>query len=101
MKFIKNKILIPIFVGIFCGLVALLLKRSTEFAEEHIFFYLVNTWYGLLLLVMPMLGLFVIWIANRYIYKGYPNKGLGEVLEVIDGTKDSIKSAKIFTHFFN
>jgi len=101
MKFIRNKILVPILVGVFCGLAALLLKRSTEFAEEHLFYFLVNTWYGLLLLVMPMTGLFIIWIGNRYIYKTSPNKGLGEVLEVIDGTKDSIKSSKIFTHFFN
>ena len=88
-------------VGMLCELLALVLKESTEFAEGHLFSYLSATGYGLLFILVPGAGLLLVWIFNNYIHKDAPNKGLGEVLDVIDGTKESIKPSRAVTHFFN
>ncbi|MCY1481987.1 H(+)/Cl(-) exchange transporter ClcA [compost metagenome] len=85
-------------VGFLASLLAISLKHVTEHYEE-IFFERTEK-NSFLLLVLPFIGLSVIYFLRLYLFKNKENKGIKEVFESTKPGK-SLPAYKIPSHFIN
>lgn len=85
-------------VGFLSGFTALILKHLTENFEEH--FFLKTQANNYLIALFPILGLSVIFILRKYLFKNKENKGIREVLDATSSTK-KLPLYKIPSHFIN
>lgn len=85
-------------VGFLASLLALSLKHVTEHYEEVFFGRTEKN--SFLLLVLPFIGLSVIYFLRLYLFKNKENKGIKEVFESTKPGK-SLPSYKIPSHFIN
>ncbi|RKS20385.1 CIC family chloride channel protein [Flavobacterium endophyticum] len=85
-------------VGFLASLLAISLKHVTEHYEE-IFFRRTEK-NSFLLLILPFIGLSVIYFLRLYLFKNKENKGIKEVFESTKPGK-SLPAYKIPSHFIN
>lgn len=86
-------------IGIGSSVLTLILKHLTENFESLLFHKVTNQ--PFLLLLFPFIGLVLIFYSRLYFFKNRKNKGISEVLEVIQDRKKKLASFKIPSHFFN
>jgi CIC family chloride channel protein len=85
-------------VGFLASLLAISLKHVTEHYEENFFGRTEKN--NFLLLILPFIGLSVIYFLRLYLFKNKENKGIKEVFESTKPGK-SLPAYKIPSHFIN
>lgn len=89
---------VSIVVGFLAALLAVSLKRMTEYYQELL--YIRTEHNSLYFLVFPVVGLSLIYILRTYLFKKKENKGIKEVFDCTANNK-SLASYKIPSHFIN
>lgn len=93
-------VLTSLCVGLFCSLLAFSLKHLTEYFEEE-FFHLAGTSLSLLYIVLPCIGITIIYFLRRYLFRNKKNKGITEIYKTLDHRKDHLPIFKIPSHYLN
>ncbi|WP_291146975.1 chloride channel protein [Flavobacterium sp. UBA7680] len=99
-QFIKFRklVIVSILIGFLSAFLGISLKKITEYYEE-IFFHQVSV-NPLFYIIFPVFGLSVIYFLRQYLFKKKENKGIKEVFESTQTTKN-LPSYKIPSHFIN
>lgn len=95
LKLVSTSIVVSLIV---C-LLADSLKKLTEFFEEHVFHF--SSEHRWLFIVLPSVGITIIYFLRKYVFKGRSNKGIKEIYQTIDNRRDELPLFKIPSHFFN
>ena len=86
-------------VGFLSSVLALSLKKSTEYFESA---FLLRTENNLMyLLAFPIMGLSVIYFLRQYVFKKKANKGITEIFEATNSKSKHLPLYKIPSHFIN
>ncbi|ODM52115.1 chloride channel protein [Elizabethkingia meningoseptica] len=93
-------ILLSLFVGLVCALLAFSLKHITEHLEEKLF-SLVKEYNPLLFIVFPTIGITAIYFLRKYFFQNRKNKGITEIYKTLDQRKDHLPFFKIPSHYLN
>ena len=101
MKNYKNYISLAVaagVAGILAALLAIILKRMTEYFEEALFEKASQNTF--LFILLPAVGLSLIFLLRYYLFRNKENKGIKEVLDSKASGK-KLPSYKIPSHFIN
>jgi len=102
MKPVLIKILATIVVGFICSAIAYSLHYLTELTEYALLNKAISFYHGVLIVGLPFLGLLIIWLLNRYVFKGPASKGISEVLQMArSNDPENLKTSKIPSHFLS
>lgn len=85
--------------GVLSALLADTLKVMTEHYEEHFLEQMRHNNY--LIFLLPLLGLSLIHILRRFLFRNKANKGIKEVLDTVNKKGNSLPAYKIPSHYFN
>lgn len=88
-----------IIVGILATLMADILKKVTEYFEEIVLGHAAR--YSYLFLLLPSVGITLIYFLRKYLFKGRSNKGIKEIYQTLENRRDELPLYKIPSHFFN
>ncbi|MBK0383116.1 chloride channel protein [Pedobacter sp. SD-b] len=86
-------------VSLFAVLLAVSLKKATEHFEHLIFGK--ASLYPLLFIILPSVGITLIYFLRKYLFKGKQNKGIKEIYQTIDNRKNMLPTFKVPSHYFN
>ncbi len=92
-------IVISIVVSLFAVLLADSLKRITAYYEEMMLTK--ADYFPLLYIILPSVGITMIYFLRKYLFKGKQNKGIKEIYQYLDKRKNSLPAFKIPSHYFN
>jgi len=95
----RKLVLVSILIGFLSSLLAITLKRITEYYEE-IFFHKASH-NSILFVVFPVVGLSLIYFFRHYLFKKKENKGIREIFDTTAKRKNSLPFYKIPSHFIN
>lgn len=96
-----NLIVSSLIIGVLATFLAASLKRLTEFFEEHIFNSVVTSGWSLLFLILPSIGITLVYFARKYLFRGKKNKGIKEIFRTLDHRKDELPFYKVPSHYIN
>jgi len=91
--------IVSLLIGFLCAFMAVSLKRLTEHYEEILFHKANVNW--IFFLILPIVGLSVIYFLRQYLFKKKENKGIKEIFEARDSKTKKLPVYKIPSHFFN
>lgn len=91
--------LYALIVGFCATLLAQTLKYFTAVAEEG-FLDVLQDW-PLLYFVFPPIGISLIFLSRKYLFKGKKNKGIKEIFSTINRRKNQLPPYKIPSHYLN
>jgi len=91
--------LVSIIVSLFSVLLADSLKKITGFYEDHILQKAGS--FPLLFILLPTVGITMIYFLRKYLFKGKENKGIKEIYQTIENRRDELPAYKIPSHYFN
>jgi CIC family chloride channel protein len=94
----QKLIVAALVIGFLAALLALSLKRITEYYEEMLFSRTEHN--SIFFIIFPFFGLSLIFILRQYLFKKKENKGIKEVFEST-ATGKSLPAYKIPSHFIN
>ncbi|GAA4438960.1 hypothetical protein GCM10023091_20430 [Ravibacter arvi] len=86
--------------GLFCAVLAASLKHLTEHFE-HLLFGHTQSINPLLFIVMPSVGITMIYFLRKYLFQNRKNKGITEIYKTLDQRKDHLPLFKIPSHYVN
>jgi CIC family chloride channel protein len=86
-------------VSVFSVLLAVSLKKATEHFEHLIFNKALHI--PILFIILPSIGITLIYFLRKYLFEGKPNKGIKEIYQTIDNRKNMLPAFKIPSHYFN
>jgi len=92
-------IIISLLVGLCGALLAFSLKKLTEYFEHYLFNAASN--YSIAIILLPTIGITVIYFLRKYVFKNRKNKGITEIYKTLDQRKDHLPLFKIPSHFIN
>lgn len=92
-------ILFSLIIGFGATLLAETLKLITAFAEKE--FLDISKKWPLFLLLFPTLGLVLIFLTRKFIFRGKKNKGIREIFQTIQFRKNELPAYKIPSHYIN
>ena len=95
---LQTLIIASAIIGFLAALLAISLKHITEHYEDVFFAKAETNWF--LFLILPFIGLSVIYILRKYLFKNKENKGIKEVFESFK-TDKSLPAYKIPSHYLN
>lgn len=98
MNYLKL-ILATILVSLFSALLADSLKTVTAYYEELIFKKIHQL--PLLFIILPSVGITIIYFLRKYLFRGKQNKGIKEIYNTIENRKNSLPAFKIPSHYVN
>ncbi len=90
-------IILSLFVGICCGLAAVLLKSSIEFIHHGLTSWFDNEAYNFLFLIYPGIGMLVAMLFVKYVVKDNIGHGVTKVLTAVSKNESKIKSHNMWT----
>ena len=90
-------IILSLFVGICCGLAAVLLKSAIEFIHHSLTGWFEGEAYNFLYLVYPGIGMLIAMLFVRYIVKDNIGHGVTKVLQAVSKNESKIRSHNIWT----
>lgn len=93
-------IITTIVVSIASAVLAFSLKHITELTEHTIREATRNT-NPLLIIILPIIGLSLIYLLRRRFFKNRKNKGITEIYKTLDQRKDHLPLFKIPSHYLN
>ncbi len=88
---------LSLFVGVACGLAAVILKLSIEFIHEHLIALSDRGAYNLLNLIYPGIGMLLAMLFVRYVVKDNIGHGVTKVLQAVSKNESKIKSHNMWT----
>lgn len=92
-------VLTAIMVSLLAAFLADSLKTITAYYEELIFDKAKH--FSYLFLILPSVGITMIYFLRKYIFKGKQNKGIKEIYTSINNRKNSLPAFKIPSHYIN
>lgn len=90
-------IILSLFVGICCGLAAVLLKSAIEFIHHSLTSWFDGEAYNFLYLIYPGIGMLIAMLFVRYIVKDNIGHGVTKVLQAVSKNESKIRSHNIWT----
>ena len=90
-------IILSLFVGICCGLAAVLLKSAIEFIHHSLTGWFEGEAYNFLYLVYPGIGMLIAMLFVRYIVKDNIGHGVTKVLQAVSKNESKIRSHNMWT----
>ncbi len=93
-------ILASLLISLLSILLAFSLKHFTEFFEFKIY-SLVNNFNPVLFILMPTIGITLIYFIRKLFFKNKKNKGITEIYNTIERRKDHLPFFKIPSHYIN
>ena len=88
---------LSLFVGVACGLAAVVLKLSIEFIHEHLIALSDRGAYNLLNLIYPGVGMMLAMLFVRHVVKDNIGHGVTKVLQAVSKNESKIKSHNMWT----
>lgn len=88
------------FVSLMACMLAFTLKHITEYVE-HFFFDRISGLNALLFILMPSVGITIIYFLRKYLFLNKKNKGITEIYKTLDRRKDHLPFYKIPSHYLN
>lgn len=89
-----------LFIGLICTLLADSLKYITE-SYQHKIFVGIGSISSLFYIILPSIGITVIYFLRKYAFKKRQNKGIKEIYTTLETRKDHLPIFKIPSHYFN
>lgn len=86
-------IFLAVLLGLFSGLVAVLIKNSVHLVQWLLTFFFIPSYQNILLLLYPMIGIGIVYILIRYVIKREPKPEIPDVLYFIHREKGKIPPA--------
>ncbi len=90
-------IVLSLFVGICCGLAAVLLKMSIEFIHHGLTSWFDNSAYNILYLIYPGIGMLIAMLFVKYVVKDNIGHGVTKVLTAVSKNESKIKSHNMWS----
>ena len=90
-------VILSLFVGICCGLAAVLLKLSIEFIHHSLTSWFDGEAYNFLYLVYPGVGMLIAMLFVRYIVKDNIGHGVTKVLQAVSKNESKIRSHNMWS----
>ncbi len=90
-------ILLSLFVGICCGLAAVLLKVSIEFIHHGLTSWFDNEAYNFLYIIYPGIGMLIAMLFVKYVVKDNIGHGVTKVLVAVSKNESKIKSHNMWS----
>ena len=90
-------IILSLFVGICCGLAAVLLKTAIEFVHHSLTSWFDGEAYNFLYLIYPGIGMLIAMLFVRYIVKDNIGHGVTKVLQAVSKNESKIRSHNMWT----
>ncbi len=90
-------IVLSLFVGICCGLAAVLLKSAIEFIHHGLTSWFDNQAYTFLYLIYPGIGMLIAMLFVKYVVKDNIGHGVTKVLTAVSKNESKIKSHNMWT----
>lgn len=87
-------------VAIICLLLAFSLKYLTEFLE-HFLFHTTKKYNPALFILLPSIGITIIYFLRKYVFQNKKNKGITEIYKTLDDRKEHLPFYKIPSHYIN
>jgi CIC family chloride channel protein len=84
---------------VFAVLLAVSLKKATEHFEDLIFNKALEN--PFLFIILPSIGITLIYFLRKYLFKGKQNKGIKEIYQTTENRKNMLPAFKIPSHYFN
>ena len=91
---------ISLIVGLLSSILAISLRFITEKTEHHVFNFVSET-NPYLFIILPSIGITIIYFLRKYVFQGRKNKGMTEIYKTLDLRKDHLPLFKIPSHFIN
>ena len=92
-----SMIILSLFVGICCGLAAVLLKSSIEFIHHSLTSWFDGEAYNFLYLIYPGIGMLIAMLFVRYVVKDNIGHGVTKVLQAVSKNESKIRSHNMWT----
>ena len=89
--------ILSLFVGVSCGLAAVLLKLSIEFIHHHLTSWFDSEAYNALYLIYPGIGMLIAMLFVRYVVKDNIGHGVTKVLLAVSKNESKIRSHNMWT----
>jgi CIC family chloride channel protein len=86
-------------VGLLASLLAYSLKKITGYVQEYVF-HKASHW-PWLFVVLPSVGITIIYFLRKYAFKNKQNKGIKEIYKTLETRKDDLPLFKIPSHYIN
>ena len=90
-------IILSLFVGICCGLAAVLLKLSIEFIHHSLISWFDGVAYNFLFLIYPGIGMLIAMLFVRYVVKDNIGHGVTKVLQAVSKNESKIRSHNMWS----
>ncbi len=90
-------IILSLFVGICCGLAAVLLKLSIEFIHHGLTSWFDNEAYNFLYLIYPGIGMLIAMLFVKYVVKDNIGHGVTKVLTAVSKNESKIRSHNMWS----
>ncbi len=91
---------ISLLVGLLSSVLASVLRYITEHTEHFIFNYISKT-NSLYFIVLPTIGITILYFMRKHLFQARKNKGITEIYNTIDRRKDHLPFFKIPSHFIH
>lgn len=85
-------IFLAVLIGLFSGLVAVLIKNAVHFVQWLLTFFFIPNYQNILLLLYPMIGIGIVYLFLRFIIKREPKSEIPDVLYAIHRNKGKLPS---------
>lgn len=92
-------IIASLIVGVLAAFLADSLKKITGYYEDSLLHHVHN--YKWVCLVLPSVGITLIYFLRKYLFRGKQNKGIKEIYTTIENRKNELPSYKVPSHYFN
>lgn len=86
-------------VGLLATFLAYSLKKFTAIFEEGILDKVIH--HPVFFLILPSIGITIIYFTRKYLFKGKQNKGIKEIFHTLENRKDELPAYKIPSHYIN
>jgi len=93
-------IITSVFIALLSCLLAFSLKHLTEYTEHFIYENILHYSFSWVI-ILPSIGITMIYFLRKYLFKGRKNKGITEIYKTLDQRKEHLPLFKIPSHFLN
>lgn len=99
-KSYAHLILSSVIISVLACLLSFSLKHLTEHVEELIFNH-VNHFNALVFILLPSVGITLIYFLRKFLFQKKKNKGITEIYKTLDKRKDHLPFFKVPSHYIN
>lgn len=93
-------VITSVFIALVSCLLAYVLKHLTEYVEHYVYENVLSLNFRWVI-ILPSIGITMIYFSRKYLFKGRKNKGITEIYKTLDQRKEHLPLFKIPSHFLN